>query len=147
MADDEGRGAGVRLFPSDLTPGERRVYGAVLAFYLATTVGLVWPAYAAFADIRPLVLGVPFSLFYVVLWVVASFLVLLGVYLWEDRRERDEGAPDAAGASGKPGPAAGGRAKHGPEGGSGPGSAGGREADDRRPAPGGRRDGRGEAGR
>lgn len=75
-----------RLFPSHLTPRQRRVYGAVLAFYLATTAGLVWPVYAEFAGVRPLVLGMPFSLFYVVVWVVASFLVLLGVYLWEERR-------------------------------------------------------------
>lgn len=83
---------GFRLFPSGLTPGQRRVYGAVLAFYLAVTAGLVWPAYAAFADIRPLVLGMPLSLVYVVLWVVASFLVLLALFLWEGRREAD--APD-----------------------------------------------------
>lgn len=93
-----GRGDGTggarrvpRLFPSDLPPGRRRVYGAVLAFYLAATAGLVWPIYAQFSGIRPLVLGMPLSLFYVVLWVVASFLVLLGLYLWEGRRGDDDG--------------------------------------------------------
>lgn len=91
-ADADG---GFRLFPSDFDTTQRRVYGAVLVFYLAATVGLVWPAYAVVGGIRPRVLGLPFSLVYVVLWVVASFAVLLALYLWEGRRERGgrEGRP------------------------------------------------------
>lgn len=111
---DEVGGAAPRLFPSGLTPARRRVYAAVLVFYLALTAGLVWPVYAEFAGIRPLVLGMPFSLFYVVLGVVASFLVLLGVYLWEGRREGRAGGtggadappghpPDPSGPAGRPG--------------------------------------------
>lgn len=78
---------GFRLFPSHLDAGRRRVYRAVLVFFLAATAGLVWPVYAAFGGIRPRLLGIPFSLFYVIVWVVASFVVLLGLYLWEGGRD------------------------------------------------------------
>lgn len=88
-----------RLFPTHLEPGERRVYAAVALFYLATTVALVWPVYARFGSIRPMVLGMPFSLVYVVLWVLASFLVLLALFLWEGRRG-DRPRPDGDGGSG-----------------------------------------------
>lgn len=90
--------AGFRLFPSHLTRRQRRVYRGVLVFYLAATVGLMWPVYAQFAGIRPLVLGMPLSLAYVVGWVVASFLVLLGVYAWEGRRETSARPEGSAGA-------------------------------------------------
>lgn len=93
---------GFRLFPSDLDGRRRRVYRAVLVFYLAATAGLVWPVYAAFGGIRPVVLGIPFSLFYVIVWVVASFLVLLGLYLWEGRLEGD--GEDRGAAAGGDGP-------------------------------------------
>lgn len=93
---DEPADGGFRLFPSDLDDRRRRVYRAVLAFYLAATAGLVWPVYAAFGGIRPELLGLPFSLVYVILWVVASFVVLLGLYSWEGRG--DDGAPEGGGA-------------------------------------------------
>lgn len=97
---------GFRLFPSDLDGRRRRVYRAVLAFYLAATAGLVWPVYAAFGGIRPAVLGIPFSLFYVIVWVVASFLVLLGLYLWEGRLEGAGEDPGAAADGDGPDPSA-----------------------------------------
>lgn len=81
-----------RLLPSDLEPGERRVYVSAAVFFCVVLVALVWPVYAFFADIRPRVLGMPLSLVWVVGWVVASFLGLLAVYLWEGRR-RGGGSP------------------------------------------------------
>lgn len=77
-----------RFFPSDLDRRARRVYGAATVFFLVTVVALVWPVYSFFGEIRPFVFGMPFSLFYVVVWLVGSFLVLLGVFVWEGRRER-----------------------------------------------------------
>lgn len=80
-----------RLLPTDMEPGPRRVYAAAAVFFCVVLAALVWPVYPLFADIRPLVLGMPLSLAWVVAWVVASFLGLLAVYLWEGRR-RDGGA-------------------------------------------------------
>ena len=78
-----------RFFPSDLPPGPRRVYLAATAFFAATFVALVWPVYPLFAGIRPRILGLPLSLAWVTGWVVAGFLVLAAVHLWEGRRGED----------------------------------------------------------
>ncbi|MDX1578126.1 MAG: hypothetical protein R3266_06565 [Gemmatimonadota bacterium] len=71
------------------------MYGAVAVFYVGLFAALVWPVYPRFASIEPRVLGVPFSLVYVVVALLLSFAVLLGLYLWE-RDEHDSGDPAAA---------------------------------------------------
>lgn len=66
---------------------ERRVYGAAAAFYVLLFILLVWPVYRLFAGARPFVLGVPLSLVYVVALLILGFVVLLGLFVWEGRRE------------------------------------------------------------
>ncbi len=63
----------------------RRARRAVALFFLVAFLSLIWPVYSYFAGERPLVLGMPLSLFYVAAWLVASFLVLLGLFLLEER--------------------------------------------------------------
>lgn len=85
-----------RFFSSDLTPRERRVYGAVAVFTGLVFLGLTWPVYALFSGIRPLILGMPLSMFYIVAVLVATFLVMLALYWWERRRgvlDGDAGDP------------------------------------------------------
>ncbi len=76
-----------RIFPSHLSGPERAVYRGVTLFYVALFVALIWPVYPRFAGIRPLVLGVPLSLAYVVCLLLAGFAVLLALFVWEGRRE------------------------------------------------------------
>lgn len=83
---DGGIQLGPRFVPRDLPPGPRRVYVAATIFFVAVFVALVWPVYPNFASVRPFVLGMPFSLVYVVILLLAAFGALLGLYLWEDRR-------------------------------------------------------------
>lgn len=52
--------------------------------FLAT----IWPIYAFFDRIRPMVLGMPFSLFYLVAILFTVFSVFLGLYLWEEKTGR-----------------------------------------------------------
>lgn len=52
----------------------RRVF---IAFFLAYAVALTFPGVLPFNRIRPLVFGLPFSMVWVALWVVAGFVVLL----------------------------------------------------------------------
>ncbi len=59
--------------------------GIAVAFFLVAFAALIWPIYPLFAHERPLILGMPLSLFYVASWLVASFLVLLALYLYEER--------------------------------------------------------------
>ena len=77
-----------RFFRSDLTDRERRVYGGVPAFFALIFLALTWPFYAWFAGIRPLILGMPLSMAYIVGVLLACFLVTLGLYLWEARSGR-----------------------------------------------------------
>ena len=60
----------------------KRSYGlrdALFLLYVALCLGaMVWPGYAWFGNrIEPYVLGVPFSLFWIVLWVLLSFVALV----------------------------------------------------------------------
>lgn len=75
-----------RVFDSRLTRAERRVYGAVLAWFVVATASMLWPLYVPLARVRPLVLGLPLSLAWLVAVLVASFLVALALFYWEDRR-------------------------------------------------------------
>lgn len=107
-----------RFFPRRLDPDARLVYGVVTAFFVGLFLALIWPVYPAFGTIRPLVLGIPLSLFYVVVLLVAGFLALLLLYLWEGR-SRPGGRPRRArstGPVGGDGPPAGGRGTDAPVG-------------------------------
>jgi hypothetical protein len=80
-----------RLFSTHLAPGQRRVYQVALAFFFGVFLAMIWPVVTLFSRVRPLILGLPFFLFYLTVLLVASFLVLLGLYLWEERwATRDE---------------------------------------------------------
>ncbi len=76
----------LRIFPSGQPAAERRVYAAVVVYFLAVAVALLWPVYSWFGAATPLVLGMPLSLFYLAAAVVVSFVVMLALYLWEARR-------------------------------------------------------------
>ena len=58
---------------------------AVAFFFLLAFAALIWPIYSFFGNARPLILGLPQSLFYVSVWLVLSFLVLFALYLYEER--------------------------------------------------------------
>lgn len=78
-----------RFFPSDQDPSRRRVYAAAVSFFVVVFLAVTWPVYARFAGIEPRMLGLPLSLAWVVGWVLASFLGLLALYLWEERNGED----------------------------------------------------------
>ena len=75
----------IRVFSSRLSPRARRVYAVLLVYFLVVSASLLWPIYTLFASARPLILGLPLSLFFLTVVLLASFGVLLGLYRWEDR--------------------------------------------------------------
>ncbi len=81
---------GFRIFSSELDAKERRIYGVVTLVLVGTFFALQWPIYAWFSRIRPFVLGMPFSLFYILLLLLLCFFSLLALYLWEDSRGKLE---------------------------------------------------------
>lgn len=70
--------------------GSSRLRRFVALFFVVAFLAMIWPVFPFFSRVRPLVLGMPFSLAWVAGWLVASFLALAGLYLWEERR-REEG--------------------------------------------------------
>jgi len=58
--------------------------GAAL-FFLLFVLAVTWPGMLPFNRIHPMVLGLPFSMFWIALWVFCSFLVLLVVDRVEGR--------------------------------------------------------------
>lgn len=60
------------------------------AFFLLFVLAVTWPGMLPFNRIHPLVLGLPFSMFWIALWVFGSFLVLLFVD-WVEGRSRKDG--------------------------------------------------------
>jgi hypothetical protein len=64
----------------------QKVKLAFLVFFGIALLAMIWPIYPLFSRIRPLVLGMPFSLFYLVLVLSVCFCALVGLYLWEDRK-------------------------------------------------------------
>lgn len=59
-----------------------------LGLYLANIVCLIWPAVLPFNRIRPFVLGLPFSMFWMALWLVIGLVVLVWLDRMETRAER-----------------------------------------------------------
>ena len=54
----------LRVFATSLAGAERRLYGGVLVFFCAVFAAMLWPIYPIFSAARPLVFGLPLSLFY-----------------------------------------------------------------------------------
>lgn len=79
-----------RLFSSALSARERLVYGAVTLVFVGAFLATMWPIYPLFSRIRPMVLGVPLSLFYLIALVFVCFFSMLALYLWEARRGKLE---------------------------------------------------------
>lgn len=85
-----------RLFSGALGPRERRVYGAATLWFLVVSLAMSWPVYPLVSRVRPMVLGMPLSLFWLAALLVASFGVAVGLFLWElqrgalDRPDEDE---------------------------------------------------------
>ena len=92
------------IFSSALSPSERRIYKAVTLLLIAVFFAFMWPIYPIFNRIRPLTLGMPASLFYLVFLVGVSFATILALYLWEDRHGKLEEPkePAASVRSGQP---------------------------------------------
>jgi hypothetical protein len=59
-------------------------------FLILFAIAVTWPGMVPFNRIHPLILGLPFSMAWIALWVVLSFLVLLLVDRLEGRARRDK---------------------------------------------------------
>lgn len=62
----------------------------VIAFFALQVVAATYPGLAPFARIEPRVLGMPFALVWLTLWIVASGLALWGLHAVESRHRRED---------------------------------------------------------
>ena len=62
-----------------------RIRKGVVLFFCLLFLGMIWPIYPIFSRIEPMLLGIPFSLFYLIILLLLSFSVLLALYLLEER--------------------------------------------------------------
>jgi hypothetical protein len=72
----------------------RLIPALAILYYVAMAFFVTYPGYVPFDTIRPFVLGMPFSLFWQIVWIVGAIFVLAGVYLWE--KSRDQAAKSAS---------------------------------------------------
>lgn len=80
--DDIPRGL---VFPSlQDAPGRRWRVFTFLSVVAVAGLSLIWPVYPSIAGIRPYVLGLPFSLVWVVGWLVVVFGALVLLYRAEE---------------------------------------------------------------
>ena len=82
------------IFSSELSPSERRIYRAATILFIAVFFAFMWPIYPIFNRIRPLILGMPASLFYLVFLLSVAFVAILALYLWEDRHGKLDEPPE-----------------------------------------------------
>lgn len=55
------------------------------AFFVLYLLAVTWPGAVPFSSAEPFVLGVPFSLFWPIVWIVLGFIVLLVLDHFEER--------------------------------------------------------------
>jgi hypothetical protein len=55
-------------------------------FFVLFAVAVTWPGMVPFNRVEPLILGLPFSMAWIALWVLLSFFVLLLLDRVESRR-------------------------------------------------------------
>lgn len=77
---------GLKLFPDRSSAAHRRRRVIFLALFLAQVLALIWPVYPLFAGVRPLILGMPLSLAWIVFVLTAMFATLVWLYRTEEPR-------------------------------------------------------------
>lgn len=61
----------------------RRASRAFVAFAVLMVLVMIFPIYALGNRVEPFVIGLPFSLFWVVFWIAVEFVVLIAFFLYE----------------------------------------------------------------
>ena len=72
-----------------MSPSHRKATWWLLAYFLCCAAALTWPGYSwAASCVQGLVLGLPFALFWNVLWVLLTFVAVLLYHLWTGEGEQ-----------------------------------------------------------
>ena len=66
---------------------QKNVTKPFIVFLIILFLSMIFPVYAIANRVEPLVLGLPFGLFWIVLMEVIAFVVICGFYFYEDGGE------------------------------------------------------------
>ena len=66
--------------------GRRVATRAFVLFIIAIALVMIFPIYGLGNRVEPYVLGVPFSMFWVIFWIGVEFFGLIAFFLVEDKR-------------------------------------------------------------
>ena len=81
-SDRENDGYGITVFRPGTPPGVKR--RGIIFFIILCLIILIQAFYWLFANsVKPFVLGMPFGMFFIVLFIVIEFVALLIVYFAE----------------------------------------------------------------
>lgn len=67
----------------------KAVRWAVVAYMVLFLLATTWPGAAYFNNIEPLVLGLPFNLFFIAMLIVGGLAMLVALYVSEQRLEEE----------------------------------------------------------
>ena len=80
MSDDSDIPRGLVFFTDRASKQTRRRRSLFMAIVLIATLALIAPVYPLVSSIRPLILGLPLSFAWVVLWLTIVFAALVWIY-------------------------------------------------------------------
>ena len=72
-------------------PTKKPVIRWFIAFLVLIQLSLIWPIYPIVGHIEPFILGMPFSIVWVLLCLLLSFSGLLAYFLWEEQGQDEQG--------------------------------------------------------
>ncbi len=75
-----------KLFPSRCSARHRRRRLIFAAIYAVLVAALIWPIYPLVSGVEPLIFGLPLSLGFIVLVLLAMFAAQIWLFLGEEER-------------------------------------------------------------
>lgn len=73
---------------TDKNPSKRKAYIGFVIFFLICFMAMIFPIYSIANRVEPIVFGMPFGMFWLVLITVLQFCGLFALYAWEYRKWR-----------------------------------------------------------
>lgn len=74
---------GLMIFKSDLEPEAKKRGLFWLSYFVVCFLAQIWPIYLIANRVKPYILGMPFSMFWIGLWIVIIFVGLVTKYKQE----------------------------------------------------------------
>ena len=84
MSEPDAVPKGLVFFSPETPPARRRQRLLFVAILIVSALALIWPIYPMFSGTFPLILGLPLSLAWIVLWLSVMLTALAWLYRSEE---------------------------------------------------------------